>query len=85
MKNIEIREALSKSGVKQWELAEKCGFSASWFTVKMRKEFSEEEKNKMLSLIKQMYEEKHNNKHFVTVALEDLDENIANELRRVNK
>ena len=58
MSNCDIREALRKSGVKQWELAERYGLSASWFTVKLRKELSSEEKYKLFTLIQQIVDER---------------------------
>jgi hypothetical protein len=58
MKNQDIREALEKSSVKQWELAEKVGYTPSWFSVKMRHEFTSEEKLKMFDCIQQILDER---------------------------
>lgn len=58
MKNQDIRDTLSKCGVKHWELAERYGVSASWLSVRLRKELPEEEKLKLLSLISEIAEEK---------------------------
>ncbi len=58
MRNKEIREALKKSGVRYWELADRLGMSQCWFSVKLRKEFTSEEKEKMLSVIQEIAEEK---------------------------
>lgn len=55
--NNDIRTALEKSGVKQWELAEKLGYNDSWFCVKMRKELTEREKLKCFSCIQEIAEE----------------------------
>ena len=57
-KNQEIRMALKKSGVYQWELADKCNLSPNYFVTKLRKELPEEEKLKLLSLISEIAEEK---------------------------
>lgn len=56
--NEEIREALAKSKVKHWELAEKIGVTASWLSVRLRKELPEVEKQKLLSLIDEIREER---------------------------
>ncbi len=56
--NQDIRDALKKSNVKQWELAERFGLSANYFVMKLRKELPESEKIKMFSLIQKISEEK---------------------------
>lgn len=58
MNNKDIREALVKSGVKHWELAERYGVSASWLSVKFRKELTGEEKYKLLTLIQEIVDER---------------------------
>lgn len=58
MKNQDVREALARSGVKHWELAEKYGVSASWLSVKLRKELPSEEKLKLFTLIEQIIDER---------------------------
>lgn len=58
MANKDIREALKISGVRQWELADKMGYSCAWFSIKMRKELSQEEKEKCFALIQKIAEEK---------------------------
>ena len=58
MKNQDVREALVKSGVKHWELAEKYGVSASWLSVKLRHELPGEEKLKLFTLIQQIVDER---------------------------
>lgn len=58
MKNLDIREALQKSKVKYWELAEKYGFTPSHLSVKLRHELSSEEKLKMFDCIQQIVEER---------------------------
>lgn len=56
--NRDIRMALEKSGVRQWELAKEAGFSDSWFSVKMRQELPEEEKLRLYALIQQIADRK---------------------------
>lgn len=56
--NQDIKEALEKSGVRQWELADRFGFSESGFCKRLRKELPSEEKFKLFSLIAQIMEEK---------------------------
>ena len=46
-----IREALNEYNVRQWELAERFGYSSYYFSVLMRKEFSEEKTLEALSYI----------------------------------
>ena len=58
MRNKDIREALAKSNIKYWELAEKIGVSASWLSVRLRKELPENEKLKIFSLIQEITKEK---------------------------
>ena len=61
MKNQDIREASAKSKVKHWELAEKIGVTASWLSVRLRKELPEDEKLKLFSLIQEIAKEKEAN------------------------
>ena len=58
MKNLDIRNTLAKSGVKYWELAERCGISQSCLSVRLRKELPESEKLRLFSLIQEISEEK---------------------------
>ena len=58
MKNRDIRDALEKSNVRYWELAEKLGISQSWLSVKLRKELSSDEKYRMLILIQEIVDER---------------------------
>lgn len=52
MNNIEIRTELMKSGMKKYELAEQLGITDSALSRKLRKEFSNDEKKKILKIIK---------------------------------
>lgn len=56
--NEDIRKALEESGVKHWELAERYGVSASWLSVRLRKELPEEEKEKVFIAIQELIDEK---------------------------
>lgn len=58
MKNKDIREALQKSGVKYWELAEKLGICQSWLSVKLRKELTSDEKMKCFTAIQEIIQER---------------------------
>lgn len=51
MNNLEIRQALLKTGTKQWRIAEKLGISESSFSKLLRKELSEEKKREILNAI----------------------------------
>ena len=51
MNNLEIRQAILKTGAKQWRIAEKLGISESSFSKLLRKELSEEKKNEILDTI----------------------------------
>lgn len=56
--NEDIREAIYKSGLRYWEIAERCGFSPSVFSVKLRRELSGNEKYKLFCIIQEMVDEK---------------------------
>lgn len=53
-KNIEIREAMKKHRVFSYELAAALGIADSTMSRKMRKEFDENEKKKILSVIERI-------------------------------
>ena len=52
MSNEIIRKSLKDSGLKQWELAKMMGISEFTLSRKLRSEFSQEEKNRVLGLIR---------------------------------
>ena len=54
MKNQEINEAFEKSGIKKWQAAEVLGIADTTFSKKLRKELSEDEKQKILTVIEQL-------------------------------
>ena len=56
--NQDIKKALEKSGVRQWELAEWFGYTPSWYSVKLRHEFSSEEKLKAFTAIQEIKEQR---------------------------
>lgn len=58
MKNVEIRSAFMQAGIKQWQLAEALGISETHFSRKLRKELPQEEREKILSVIDQLAQEK---------------------------
>lgn len=58
MKNVEIRSAYMQAGIKQWQLAEVLGISETHFSRKLRKELSQEEKEKILETIQRLVQKK---------------------------
>ena len=52
MANEEIKKALNKSGIKQWELADLLGVHEMTLCRKLRHELPEDEKKDILNLIK---------------------------------
>lgn len=58
MSNKEIRNAAGGHGLKLWEVAEAIGMNESAFSRKMRRELPEEEKNKILSVITRLAQER---------------------------
>ena len=49
--NTEIKQAIKKSRFKQYEIANKIGFSETYFCKKLRYELSTEEKERILHAI----------------------------------
>ena len=56
--NVEIREALIKHDVKQWELADRRGISEDKLCKAMRHELAADEKKLLLSMIQEIASEK---------------------------
>lgn len=52
MCNVEIREALEKAHLKQWQLADLLEISEATMYRKLRREFPEERKAEILELIR---------------------------------
>lgn len=57
MANKEVKEALKKSKVRQWQVAEVLEMNEFVFSRKMRHELPEEEKNLILETIKKLQKE----------------------------
>ena len=55
--NTEIRVAVACSGVKLWHIAEAMGVSDSSLSRKLRRELSDDEKQKILGIINQLKRE----------------------------
>lgn len=51
MKNIDVRKRIEDSGIKHWLLAEKLGIHETTFSRRLRKELSNEEKQRIYDLI----------------------------------
>ena len=52
--NEEIRRKIGANGLKQWQIAEAMGMKDGNFSRKLRTELSEEEKQKILSIIEKV-------------------------------
>lgn len=55
-KNLVIREALKKSGMKHWELADLMGISPYTLSVRLRHELPDEEQKRIVALIMEQSE-----------------------------
>ncbi len=58
MKNKEIREAAAAGGVRLWEIAERYGITDGNFSRKLRRELSDEERERVLSIIGEIVKER---------------------------
>lgn len=58
MKNKEIKEKAFKKNVRLWEIAQELGITDSYFSRKLRKEFSQAEKEKIFRIIDDLAAEK---------------------------
>lgn len=58
MKNKDIRNEIAAANLKLWQVAEAYGTSDSYFSKKLRHEFSDEEKAKVRTIIA-LLAEKH--------------------------
>jgi len=54
-----IREIIRKSGFYQWQVAETMNVSESWFSKMMRHEPDQEIRNRILSAIETLKQNKH--------------------------
>ena len=53
MKNLEIREALKRYGIKYWQLADALGISAPTLTIWLRHELSPTKKQRIMEAIEE--------------------------------
>lgn len=56
-KNIEVRSAAASAGVKLWQIADALGVNDGNFSRKLRKEFTLEEKERILEIIDRISKE----------------------------
>lgn len=54
MNNKEIRRAAGSYGIRLWQIAEEIGMNDSAFSRKLRKELSNEEKERVLAAIEKL-------------------------------
>lgn len=57
MTNQDIRRTAAAAGVKLWQIADALGIADCSLSRKLRKELSQEEKDKIFSIIKQLSQE----------------------------
>lgn len=60
MTNNEVRRAIRLSGFYFWQVAEKLGMTDSSFSRKLRKELSEDEKQRVYGALKELEKEELN-------------------------
>jgi predicted XRE-type DNA-binding protein len=56
-KNQDVRQAILKAGVNQWQIAETCGISEGNFSRMLRKELSEDKKREIYDAIERAKKE----------------------------
>ena len=56
--NNDIRKTAKESGVFLWEIADKLGYTDHYFSRKLRKEFTAEEKARAFEAIEQIKQER---------------------------
>ena len=57
MKNVEIKEYAKAHGILLWRIADRLGITDSYFSKKLRYEFSAEEKQRIVRIIDELTEE----------------------------
>lgn len=57
MTNMKVRFAMLEHGIKQWQVAKLLNISESVFSRRLRKELSEEEQEKIITLIEERSKE----------------------------
>ena len=56
-KNINLWEYANKKDIRLWQIADRLGITDNYFSRKLRKEFSEEEKQKIFKIIDELANE----------------------------
>lgn len=56
--NKELRDAAKEAGICLWQVAEKLGVSDGNFSRKLRRELPAEDREKVLSIIRELFQEK---------------------------
>lgn len=56
--NMKIRETARNCGVRLWQIADALGMHESLFSKKLRKELSEDEREKILTIINELAAER---------------------------
>ncbi len=57
MQNLKIRESAKNNNVPLWKIANALGITDSWFSKKLRFEFSDEQTQKVLAIIDELAKE----------------------------
>lgn len=57
MENLEIREKAKNSGVHLWQIADKLGINDGNFSRKLRKELSQQDRDRILLIIDELSKE----------------------------
>lgn len=58
MKNKDIREVAKQAGVCLWQIAERLGMNDGNFSRKLRRELTQEERDKIMGIIAELEREK---------------------------
>lgn len=57
IENLEIREKAKNSGVRLWQIADKLGINDGNFSRKLRKELSQQDRDRILLIIDELSKE----------------------------
>lgn len=55
--NADIRKEAAVNDIRLWRIADKLGYTDSWFSRKLRKELSDEEKTRIRKIIIELRED----------------------------
>lgn len=55
--NEDIRKEIEESGLRKWHIADKLGIADTTFSVKLRRELSPEDKNRIRQIILELRED----------------------------